>query len=79
MAGSMVTLVTLTAISIVSIVSKSLDVFVELPQDLIDRIEAESGVRITDYRIDFFGYRNPSPEVTASNEASETPDIDSKP
>ncbi|MEH2292807.1 Fur family transcriptional regulator [Nostoc sp.] len=36
-----------------------LDVHVELPEDLIRRIEEETGVRITDYSINFFGYRNP--------------------
>jgi Fur family ferric uptake transcriptional regulator len=34
-----------------------LDVHVELPEDLIQQIEAQIGVKITDYRIDFFGYR----------------------
>ncbi len=55
-----------------------LDVFVELPQDLIERIEAETGVQITDYRIDFFGYRNPTPEVPPSNEVSDPPAVESK-
>ncbi|MEH2457524.1 Fur family transcriptional regulator [Nostoc sp.] len=36
-----------------------LDVHVELPEDLIRKIEEETGVRITDYSINFFGYRNP--------------------
>ena len=41
-----------------------LDVHVELPAALIDQIEAETGVRITDYHIDFFGYRqSPQPET----------------
>jgi Fur family transcriptional regulator, ferric uptake regulator len=35
-----------------------LDVHVELPEDLINQIEAQTGVRITDYNINFFGYRN---------------------
>jgi Fur family transcriptional regulator, ferric uptake regulator len=34
-----------------------IDVRVELPQDLIAQIEAETGVKITDYRIDFYGYK----------------------
>ncbi|HEY9876499.1 MAG TPA: Fur family transcriptional regulator [Candidatus Obscuribacterales bacterium] len=34
-----------------------LDVYVELPKDLIEQIEERTGVKITDYRIDFFGYR----------------------
>jgi Fur family transcriptional regulator, ferric uptake regulator len=35
-----------------------LDVHVELPEDLIRKIEEETGVRITDYSINFVGYRN---------------------
>ena len=35
-----------------------LDVHVELPADLIAQIEAQTGVKITEYRIDFYGYRN---------------------
>lgn len=33
-----------------------MDVFVQLPEDLIQRVEQQLGVKITDYRIDFFGY-----------------------
>jgi Fur family ferric uptake transcriptional regulator len=54
-----------------------LDVFVELPPDLIERIEAETGVRITDYRIDFFGYRNPEPEASAPTDRVEAIPVDS--
>ncbi len=36
-----------------------LDVEVELPEALIREIEKQTGVRITDYSIDFFGYRQP--------------------
>ncbi len=36
-----------------------LDVHVELPAELIQHIEAQTGVRITSYSIDFFGYRQP--------------------
>ena len=35
-----------------------MDVHVTLPDDLIRDIEAKTGVQITDYRIDFFGYRH---------------------
>lgn len=41
-----------------------LDVHVELPQDLIQEIEQRTGVKITDYSINFYGYR-------ASESASE--------
>ena len=35
-----------------------LDVHIELPPSLLQQIEAETGVRITDYHIDFYGYRH---------------------
>jgi Fur family ferric uptake transcriptional regulator len=35
-----------------------LDVHVELPADLIQKIEAETGVKINDYRVDFYGTRD---------------------
>ena len=37
--------------------SQILDVEVELPEDLIRSIEEQTGVRITDYSINFYGYR----------------------
>ena len=36
---------------------KIIDVDVALPQDLLQKIEEQTGVKITDYRIDFFGYK----------------------
>lgn len=36
-----------------------LDVHVELPEDFLRKIEEQTGVRITEYSINFFGYRNP--------------------
>ncbi len=39
---------------------KILDVHVELPTELISAIEAQTGVKIVDYRIDFYGYQNSS-------------------
>ncbi|MGA7937755.1 MAG: Fur family transcriptional regulator [Kovacikia sp.] len=35
-----------------------LDIHIELPAFLIQQIEQQTGVRITDYHIDFYGYRN---------------------
>ncbi len=35
-----------------------LDIHVELPQELLEKIEQQTGVKITDYRIDFYGYRS---------------------
>lgn len=37
--------------------SQILDVEVELPEDLIRSIEQQTGVRITDYSINFYGYQ----------------------
>ncbi|MCL1467573.1 Fur family transcriptional regulator [Argonema galeatum] len=38
-----------------------LDVRVELPEDLLKEIEEQTGVRITDYSINFYGYRISEP------------------
>ncbi len=35
-----------------------IDVHIDLPEEILSRIEEETGVKITDYRIDFFGYKN---------------------
>lgn len=35
-----------------------MDIHLELPENLIKQIEAQTGVKITDYRIDFYGYKN---------------------
>jgi Fur family transcriptional regulator, ferric uptake regulator len=35
-----------------------IDVNVELPSSLLAEIESQTGVKITDYRIDFYGYQN---------------------
>ena len=34
-----------------------IDIYIQLPEDLLKQIEAQTGVRITEYRIDFYGYR----------------------
>ncbi len=34
-----------------------IDIYIQLPEELLKQIEAETGVRITEYRIDFYGYR----------------------
>ncbi|MGB3693983.1 MAG: Fur family transcriptional regulator [Spirulinaceae cyanobacterium] len=34
-----------------------IDVYVELPPDLLAQIEKQTGVSISEYRIDFYGYR----------------------
>ena len=38
--------------------SQIIDVHVNLPENLIKQIEAQTGVKITDYRIDFYGYKS---------------------
>ncbi|MGI0484566.1 Fur family transcriptional regulator [Pantanalinema rosaneae CENA516] len=35
-----------------------LDVHIQLPAEIIQHIEAQTGVKITDYHINFYGYRN---------------------
>jgi Fur family ferric uptake transcriptional regulator len=40
-----------------------LDVYVELPEKLLKQIEEQTGVRITDYKIDFYGYRKDKSEA----------------
>jgi len=35
-----------------------IDLQIELPESIIKEIEAQTGVKITDYRIDFFGYKD---------------------
>ncbi|MUH01454.1 transcriptional repressor [Scytonema sp. UIC 10036] len=35
-----------------------LDVHIELPEDFIRQVEEQTGVKITDYSINFYGYRN---------------------
>lgn len=35
-----------------------IDVYVKLPQELIQQIEQQTGVRIAEYRIDFYGTRS---------------------
>lgn len=37
-----------------------IDIQIELPPELIAQVEAQSGVKISDYRIDFFGTRGSS-------------------
>lgn len=38
-----------------------IDIVIELPEDLIRQVEAKTGVKISDYRIDFFGTKLDSP------------------
>ncbi|MBO3458150.1 transcriptional repressor [Aetokthonos hydrillicola Thurmond2011] len=36
-----------------------LDVHIQLPEDIIRLVEEQTGVKITDYSINFYGYRQP--------------------
>ena len=49
-----------------------LDVHVELPMELIEQIQQQTGVRIVDYRIDFYGYRTAESDTEGSS-VSDTP------
>ncbi|MEM8831208.1 MAG: Fur family transcriptional regulator [Cyanobacteria bacterium P01_G01_bin.19] len=44
-----------------------IDLQIELPKSMIEKIEVETGVKITDYRIDFFGYKNSTEAKQSSN------------
>lgn len=39
------------------------DVHIELPVELLQQIEAQTGIKITEYHIDFYGHRS-QPEIT---------------
>jgi Fur family ferric uptake transcriptional regulator len=43
-----------------------IDVYVEVPEDLLKQIEEKTGVRITEYKIDFYGYRNQESKAQAN-------------
>ncbi|MGG6293422.1 Fur family transcriptional regulator [Leptolyngbya sp. AN02str] len=43
-----------------------IDVHVELPADLLQQIEEQTGVKITNYTIDFYGYRGAPVEEPVS-------------
>jgi Fur family transcriptional regulator, ferric uptake regulator len=40
-----------------------LDVHIELPEELLRQVEQQTGVQITEYSINFYGYRTPCEEV----------------
>jgi Fur family transcriptional regulator, ferric uptake regulator len=41
-----------------------MDIHIELPEELLRQVEAQTGVRITDYSINFYGYRAAETEAT---------------
>ncbi|MCT7984088.1 transcriptional repressor [Laspinema sp. A4] len=44
-----------------------LDVQIELPEELIRQVEAQTGVRIVEYQINFFGYRYQESQAQAQS------------
>nr|WP_173362921.1 Fur family transcriptional regulator [Gloeothece verrucosa] len=40
-----------------------IDLHITLPEDLLKQIEAQTGVKITDYRINFYGYKHQEPKL----------------
>jgi Fur family transcriptional regulator, ferric uptake regulator len=49
--------------------NRIIDVHVELPADLIEQIEQQTGVKITNYCIDFYGYQQAEPVAVEGSEA----------
>lgn len=52
-----------------------LDIYVTLPEELIEQVEKQTGVRITDYRIDFYGYRLSGAEASEHPTVSKSQDL----
>ena len=50
-----------------------LDIQVELPPEIIQQVEAQTGIKITDYRIDFFGYRTSPSTDNSDHQLKQTP------
>jgi Fur family transcriptional regulator, ferric uptake regulator len=46
-----------------------LDIHVQLPEALIAEIEQRTGVKITDYRVDFYGYRQDDSALSSVHSA----------
>ncbi|WP_404791380.1 Fur family transcriptional regulator [Altericista sp. CCNU0014] len=46
-----------------------LDIHIQLPDALVAEIEQRTGVKITDYRVDFYGYRHSASEISAAQSA----------
>lgn len=47
-----------------------LDIHIELPPELLAQVEQQTGVKITDYQINFYGYRANPVTVTETAKAS---------
>ncbi len=47
-----------------------LDVHIQLPPDLLRQVEVQTGVKITEYRINFYGHRHP-PALTKAGQPGE--------
>ena len=44
-----------------------IDVWVELPDSVIQKIESKTGVKITEYRVDFYGYQEKDENISHKN------------
>ncbi|MEN8447179.1 MAG: Fur family transcriptional regulator, partial [Cyanobacteria bacterium J06555_13] len=40
--------------------NKIIDINIELPPELLKQVEAQTGIKISDYRVEFFGTKTPS-------------------
>jgi len=49
------------------------DVHIELPASVIEQVEKQTGIKITDYRIDFFGYSSSDSAQSEENSSDSTP------
>lgn len=47
--------------------NRIVDVHIELPAEVIEQVEKQTGIKITDYRIDFFGYSSSDSLNTQEN------------
>ncbi|MDJ1181741.1 Fur family transcriptional regulator [Roseofilum casamattae] len=47
---------------------KIIDVRVQLPEEIVMQIEQQTGVKISSYRIDFYGYQSTEPEESVAVE-----------
>jgi len=45
-----------------------LDIQLELPAELIAQVEQQTGIKITDYRVDFFGYQSADAALNSEQE-----------
>lgn len=49
------------------------DVHIELPASVLEQVEKQTGIKITDYRIDFFGYSSLDSAQSEDNSSDSAP------